>query len=74
MDHVTAVFKSKLLSPILLTALTPLSFRSSTSGTSFVFLGGGSHTMVAIALWATCLTLVVVAIVGSRHKPVRSQT
>jgi uncharacterized membrane protein len=72
MRQVSALLRSKLLSPILLTALLPLSFRSSTSGTHFVFLGGG-RTIIALALWALCVTLTVIVIVKSRQRSAGAQ-
>jgi hypothetical protein len=72
MRDVSAVFKSKLLAPILLTALLPLSFRSSTSGVEFVFLND-RRWMIAATLWALSLTLAMFAIVRWRRQAVGSQ-
>jgi hypothetical protein len=72
MRYLSAVPKSKLLSPILLTALLPLSFRSSTTGIDLVFLGGRT-SVVAIALWGLCVTMAAVAIFRSRHQRVLQQ-
>jgi hypothetical protein len=73
MQRTSTLFRSKLVGPILFTGLLPLSFRSSIDGTEFVFLGG-RNSMAAIAIWAVCVTLAVVAFVRSRRPAVRSQT
>jgi hypothetical protein len=64
MRQLRSVFRSKLLSPILLTALLPLSFRSAEGGIHFVFLGKSEG--IALALWSASAVLVAVAIVRGR--------
>ena len=68
MRYVLAVTRSKLLSPILLSALLPLSFRASSERAEFVFLGG-SNAMIAFALWGLCAALVGLVLVRSSRSP-----
>jgi hypothetical protein len=72
MSDVSAVSQRKLLPPLLLTALLPLSFRSSTGGVEFIFLNDRLW-MIAAMLWALSGTLATFAIVRWRRQAAGSQ-